>query len=85
MGRGVDYMSGLFTELAGYLRMALPRRANVVSLHIHKERFNELKTYETYDNQEYVVLQVSAHSLRKVLDEKRAVAAVSGRKNEEDE
>ena len=78
-------MSGIFTELTGYLRKAMPKGANIVSIHLHKERFNELKTYETCDNQEYVVLQVNAHSLRKVLQEQRAVAAISGRKKEEEE
>lgn len=78
-------MSGIFTELAGYLRLAMPRRANIVSIHLHKERFNELKTYETYDKQEYVVLQVDALSLRKILNGERAVAAISGSKATEEE
>ena len=63
----------------------MPKGANIVSIHLHKERFNELKTYKTSDDQEYVVLQVNAHSLRKVLEEQMTIAAINGRKMEEEE
>tara|TARA_Y100000015_G_C2378020_1_gene83578 strand:+ start:548 stop:787 length:240 start_codon:yes stop_codon:yes gene_type:complete len=79
-------MSGIFTEVIGYLRKAMPKGANIVSLHISKELFNKMKTYETSDNQEYVVLQVSAHELRVVMDAKEDMylAKINGKMEEEE-